>query len=61
MVFDLSGSIVNVLVRGTQAAGEYETLWNGTNRPARRWRAASYFVRIVGPDIDEIRKVLVVR
>ncbi len=61
MVFDLSGSIVNVLVRGTQSAGEYETLWNGTNRAGTKVARGIYFVRIVGPDIDEIRKVLVVR
>jgi len=60
-VFDLAGSLVNVLVRGSLAAGEYETLWDGTNRGGRKVTRGLYFVRIVGPGMDETRKVLVVR
>jgi hypothetical protein len=60
-VFDLSGSIVNVLVRGTQTAGEYEITWDGRNRGRAAVTRGIYFVRIVAPGLDEIRKVLVVR
>jgi hypothetical protein len=60
-VFDLSGSIVNVLVRGTQTAGEYEVTWDGRNRGRAAVTRGIYFVRIVAPGLDEIRKVLVVR
>jgi len=60
-VFDLSGSIINVLVRGNQAAGTYTTSWDGKNRGGRPVARGIYFVRVVGPDFDEIRKVLVVR
>ncbi|MGA2976149.1 MAG: FlgD immunoglobulin-like domain containing protein, partial [Spirochaetia bacterium] len=61
IVFDLSGSIVNVLVRGSMAAGEYETTWDGTNRGGRKVARGIYFIRIVAPGIDETRKVLVFR
>jgi hypothetical protein len=60
-VFSLSGDIVNVLVRGTQAAGEYTTAWNGKDRGGRIVARGVYFVRVVGPGFDETRKVLVVR
>jgi flagellar hook assembly protein FlgD len=60
-VFSLSGDIVNVLARGTQAAGEYTTAWDGKNRAGRMVARGIYFIRVVGPRFDEIRKVLVVR
>ncbi|HVO39583.1 MAG TPA: FlgD immunoglobulin-like domain containing protein, partial [Spirochaetia bacterium] len=60
MVFDLSGSIVNILQRGTQGAGEYTTAWDGKNRGGRIVARGIYFIRVVGPGFDEIRKVLVV-
>ncbi|HVO39996.1 MAG TPA: FlgD immunoglobulin-like domain containing protein, partial [Spirochaetia bacterium] len=59
-VFDLSGSIVNVLQRGSLAAGEYTTAWDGKNRGGRIVARGIYFIRVVGPGFDEIRKVLVV-
>ena len=60
-VFDLSGSIVNVLQRGSQSSGEYTTSWDGKNRGGRAVARGIYFIRVVGPGFDEIRKVLVVR
>jgi hypothetical protein len=60
-VFDLSGSIIRVLVRQNQAAGDYGVTWDGTNRSGAKVTRGLYFIRIVGPGMDEIRKVLVVR
>jgi hypothetical protein len=60
-VFDLSGSIIRVLVRGNQAAGDYGVTWDGTNRSGAKVTRGLYFIRVVGPGMDEIRKVLVVR
>jgi flagellar hook assembly protein FlgD len=60
-VFDLSGSIVNVLQHGTQAPGEYSTAWDGKNRGGRAVARGIYFIRVVGPGFDQILKVLVVR
>jgi len=60
-VFSLGGDIVNVLYSGYQAAGDYSASWDGRNRAG--WAVARnvYFIRIVAPEIDEIRKVLVVK
>jgi hypothetical protein len=60
-VFDLSGSIIRVLVRQNQAAGDYGITWDGTNRSGAKVTRGLYFIKVVGPDMDEIRKVLVVR
>ena len=60
-VFNLSGDIINVLASGTQSAGEYTTGWDGKNRGGRIVARGIYFVRVVGPGFDEMRKVLVVR
>jgi hypothetical protein len=60
-VFTLGGDIVNVLASGTQNAGEYTTGWDGKNRGGRIVARGIYFIRVVGPGFDEMRKVLVVR
>jgi hypothetical protein len=60
-VFDLSGSIIRVLVRQNQAAGDYGITWDGTNRSGAKVTRGLYFIKVIGPGIDEIRKVLVVR
>ncbi|MBN1798816.1 MAG: T9SS type A sorting domain-containing protein, partial [Spirochaetales bacterium] len=60
-VFTLSGDIVDVLFRGSLGAGEHSTAWDGRNRGGRVVAKGMYFIRIVGPDMDETRKVLVVK
>ncbi len=60
-VFNLEGDIVQILNRGRQAKGEYSFAWNGRNRGNRIVARGVYFIRVVGPGIDEIRKVLIVK
>jgi hypothetical protein len=61
-VFTLDGDIVTRLVNASaQAAGEYTVSWNGRNLAGDAVARGIYFVRIVAPGLDEIRKVLVVR
>ena len=60
-VFDLKGDIVDVLYRGQRTAGQYSTTWDGRNRGNRVVARGVYFIKIVGPDINEIRKALVVK
>jgi hypothetical protein len=60
-IFDLKGDIVDVLYRGQRTAGEYSTTWDGRNRGNRVVARGVYFIKIVGPGINEIRKVLVVK
>jgi hypothetical protein len=60
-VFTLDGTMVDILYRGHRDAGEYRAVWRGTNRGGRSVARGMYFIRVVGPDIDEIRKVMVVK
>ncbi|HUV08029.1 MAG TPA: FlgD immunoglobulin-like domain containing protein, partial [Spirochaetia bacterium] len=60
-VFDLKGDIVDVLLRERREAGSYSTTWDGRNRGGRIVARGVYFVKVVAPEIEEIRKVLVVK
>jgi hypothetical protein len=60
-VFTLDGTLIKTLRRENRAAGEWIDSWNGTNNGGRPVARGMYFIRVVGPDIDEIRKVMVVK
>jgi hypothetical protein len=60
-VFTLDGNLVKVLDRSNKAAGEYRVGWDGRNNGGREVARGMYFIRVVAPDIDEIRKVMVAR
>jgi hypothetical protein len=60
-VFNLGGDLVEVLYRGSRSAGEYSTAWDGTNRFGDIVARGIYFIRVVGADFDEIRKVMVIK
>ncbi|MFA6508781.1 MAG: FlgD immunoglobulin-like domain containing protein, partial [Treponemataceae bacterium] len=60
-VFTLDGDLVKVLYRGNRAAGDYTASWDGKNMGGRSVARGIYFIRVVAPEIDEIRKVMVVK
>jgi hypothetical protein len=60
-VYDLAGDLVRVLYRGSRTAGDYLETWDGKTSSGRTVARGVYFIRIVGPGIDEVRKVLVAR
>ncbi|WP_210411504.1 FlgD immunoglobulin-like domain containing protein [Oceanispirochaeta crateris] len=60
-IFTLNGNLVRILQRGRQAAGSYQYVWDGKNNGGNIVARGVYFVRVVGPDMDEIRKVMVVK
>jgi hypothetical protein len=60
-VFTLDGTRVTTLVSGRQTAGRYQASWDGSNATGQTVASGLYFIRIVAPGIDEIRKVLVAR
>ncbi len=60
-VFTMDGTLVQVLYRDSRPAGEHVESWDGKNRGGRVVARGMYFIRIVAPDIDEIRKVMVVK
>ena len=60
-VFALDGSLVAILHRGRQASGDYSLTWNGKNSGGRIVARGIYFIRVVAPDTDETRNVLVIK
>jgi hypothetical protein len=60
-VFTMDGSLVKVIRREHREAGEWVDVWEGRNKGERAVARGMYFVRVVGPGIDEIRKVMVVK
>lgn len=60
-VFDLAGGMVEILHRGRQNAGEYNLVWNGTNRAGNIVARGIYFIRVVGPGVDEIRELIIAK
>jgi hypothetical protein len=60
-VFTMEGSLVKVLKRENQGAGTYRVFWDGKNNGGRATARGMYFIRIVAPGVDEIRKVMIVK
>ncbi len=60
-VFALDGSLVRILQRGRQAPGDYSLLWDGKNEGGKIVARGVYFIRVVAPDTDETRNVLVIK
>jgi len=60
-VFALDGSAVQVLHRGRQAPGDYSLFWDGKNAGGNIVARGIYFIRVVAPDTDETRNVMVIK
>ncbi|MCX7023988.1 MAG: hypothetical protein NT080_05140 [Spirochaetes bacterium] len=60
-VFTLDGDVVTYLYKGKRSPGDYTENWNGRNNSGAVVARGIYFIRVVGPGFDEIRKVMVVK
>ncbi len=60
-VLTIDGDVVKTLQRGRLSEGSYDFDWDGKNAAGRTVARGMYFVRVVGPDIDQTRKIMVVR
>jgi hypothetical protein len=61
LVTALDGTAVRILDRGLRGAGDYQLTWDGTNQSGQIVARGVYFIRVVGPDLDESRRVLIVK
>lgn len=61
IVMTADGNIVKYLENGRQSTGLHYYYWNGTNNAGDTVARGIYFVRVVGPEIEETRKVMVVK
>jgi hypothetical protein len=60
-VMGIDGVIVKYLHRGSLGVKRSIFTWDGTNEAGRAVARGLYFVRVVGPGIDETRKVMIVK
>ena len=61
IVMTMDGNIVKYLHHGSASKGTHHYYWNGTNGSGNPVARGLYFVRVVGPDIEETRKVMCVK
>lgn len=61
IIMTADGNVVKYLENGRQAEGLHYYYWNGTNNSGDTVARGIYFIRIVGPEIEETRKVMVVK
>ena len=61
IVMTLDGNVITYLNRGNAKAGEHYFTWNGKNKNGVPVARGMYFIRVTGNDIDETRKVMVVK
>ena len=60
-IMTLDGNVVRTLERSHKDAGDHFVNWDGRNNGGNPVASGMYFVRIAGPEIDEVRKILVVK
>ncbi len=60
-VMTIDGDIVKTLHRGRLGKGSYDFDWDGKNASGRTVARGMYFVRVVGPDMEQTRKIMVVK
>ena len=61
-IYTLEGTLVKSLRRNEHRdAGDWTDSWDGSNNGGRAVARGMYFVRVVAPDIDEIRKIMVIK
>jgi hypothetical protein len=61
-VYDVTGSVVRVLVNGVdQGAGLQEVLWRGLDDQGRRVPSGTYFYRLTAGQYEETRRMVLVR
>ena len=61
IVMTLDGDVLKILYSGRVEKGEHIYKWDGKNANGEPVARGLYFIRVVGPDIDETRKVMAVR
>uniref|UniRef100_UPI000462EC47 FlgD immunoglobulin-like domain containing protein n=1 Tax=Treponema pedis TaxID=409322 RepID=UPI000462EC47 len=60
-IMTLDGSIVKTLERSEKSAGTHFYYWDGKNNSGISVARGLYFIRIAGPNIDETRKVMIIK
>lgn len=60
-IFALDGTRVRTLVEGVRDAGRHEISWDGRDDTGRSVAAGTYFARVSAGDLNQIRKMVLVK
>lgn len=60
-VYDVSGRLVKTLVDEMRPAGDNAARWDGTDRSNRAVASGTYFARLTGPGLSQVRAMALVR
>jgi hypothetical protein len=60
-VYNLAGSVVQILVSGEQIPGMYKLVWNGTNKRGEKVAQGIYFVRMSAPEFRATKKLILMK
>jgi flagellar hook assembly protein FlgD len=60
-IYAVDGRLVKSLAKGTQEAGRYQAVWNGTEEGGAAARSGVYFVRFEGGGVKTSRLFTLVR
>ena len=61
VVFDLAGRRVATLLDEPRPAGRYTVVWQGRDHVGRAVASGSYYVRLDGDGVSELRKMTLLR
>ncbi|HTK80865.1 MAG TPA: FG-GAP-like repeat-containing protein [Bacteroidota bacterium] len=60
-VYNIAGTLVATLMRGSLNAGAYTLEWNGNDSQGRSSATGIYFIRVAAGGFEDVQKVLLVR
>jgi hypothetical protein len=60
-VYDCTGRLVRVLADERMSAGPQEIVWDGRNSSGRPLSSGVYFARLVGEEVEETRKLVMLK
>ncbi|HET9253481.1 MAG TPA: FlgD immunoglobulin-like domain containing protein [Candidatus Eisenbacteria bacterium] len=61
IIYDVSGRVVRTLRAGWTPSGRHQVTWDGTDDNGRPQPSGVFYYRLVGPGIDEARKMVLLR
>jgi flagellar hook assembly protein FlgD len=61
MIMTLDGNVIDYLSYGKTTAGSHHYTWDGKNKAGSPVARGMYFIRVIGTNFDETRKVMVVK
>jgi hypothetical protein len=60
-IFSLDGRRIRTLVEGAYGAGRHAEVWDGRDQTGRSVASGTYLFTMVGPDIKQTRRMLLVK